>query len=75
MSMQWSKSYHGVQHLGELSHERRASVTEYLLVSIATFWLRGTGFSAPQATFKTAEAARSAGEAWVERGILPKGAK
>lgn len=67
----WTKPYYGIQHLGELADLRRASVTNLGSCTVATFWLRGQGFSAPQATFESLPAAQAACEAWVGAGVIP----
>lgn len=59
----WTKPYYGVQHLGEMSDLRRASVNDYGTFAEALLFTRGIGCI--EQTYSTAAEARAAGEAWV----------
>jgi hypothetical protein len=69
---EWTKPYHGVQHLGRIADARWATVVAWDSYAELTCWYRGCGFvSVPLHMFDTVEEARTAGEQWVARGVQP----
>ncbi len=66
--MNWTKPYCGITHLGDLKDTRRASVADLGTCVEVTYWLRGCGYSHAQSVFPDVEAAKRAGERWIETG-------
>lgn len=70
MSAQWTKPFHGVQHLGQEPGafslgKRWASVCDWGTWADLRQWFPGCGFSPIEKTFDNVKEARKAGERWV----------
>ena len=64
----WTKPYYGVTHYGELGAPRRVTVSQYGSRCELKLWRLECGFSPDSKWFDDLEAAKAAGERWVETG-------
>jgi hypothetical protein len=62
----WTKPFHGVQHLGD--RPRWVTVTDRGSFGELTRWYPGCGYNPLQSMHPTADAARAAGERWMQGG-------
>jgi hypothetical protein len=66
--MNWTAPYYGVSHLYALKDRRRATVSDLGTCAELTYWFLGCGFYPAQSVFANVEAAKLAGERWIETG-------
>lgn len=69
--MNWTTPYYGITHLGALKDRRRATVTDLGTCAEVAYWLKGCGFSPAESVFDDVDAAKRAGERWIETGETP----
>lgn len=61
----WSKPFHGVQHLGRVSDLYWSTVEDYGSFAVLSKWFPGCAFNPMEETFDTADQARTVGETWI----------
>ena len=66
MNANWTAPYHGVSHFGEISDHRRVTVVDYDRFCLLQKWYRGCGFSPIEETHSSVDAAKAAGEKWIQ---------
>jgi len=64
---QWTKPFHGLQHLGELKDPKRVSVQQIADRADLHKWYEGCGFSPIVESHPTVTAAKAEGEKWLNQ--------
>ena len=80
MTKEWSKQYLGIQHYGNVSDVRRATVDHRVThtsdpFTLLSCWYRGCGFSPDTYIFRgenSLEDAKKAGELYTNKGVNPE---
>lgn len=66
MAQEWTKPFHGVQHLGDPSKGKSwVTVNDYGTFAELLCWFPGCQFGPLQSQHDSAEAARAEGEKWL----------